>query len=257
MATTTATITLESADLLTDVLALSTTATLTTAGTSTGVTQTTGLARKTLTYGSSGVIDTSVVYRSDDYTADKANKIYIKNTSTTATEYFTIYLTGGEATAAHDASTSASEITGLTEIGRLYAGDWTFFPWNASGGTKETFTCVVGNTWAAGDTIVFDGVTITAANSTVANIATQIDNAQFPNWVTSVSSATVTFVARQSSVFYEVDAGEGSGEIQYNTAGNGDLTITTTVEGTRSISDVYIKPSVHTGMTYETMLIHE
>ena len=257
MATTTATITLSSSDLLSDELALSTTSTLTTAGTSTGVTQCSGLSRKTMTFGSSGVIDTAVLYRSDDYTADKANKVYVKNTSTTAAEYFTIYLTGSEATAAHDASTSASEITGLTEIGRLYAGDWAFFPWNASGGTKETFTCVVGNTWAAGDTIVFDGVTIVAANSTVANIAAQIDNAQFPNWVTSVSSATVTFVARQSSVFYEVDAGEGSGEIQYNTAGNGDLTISTTVEGTRSVSDIYIKPSVHTEMTLESMLFYE
>ena len=115
----------------------------------------------------------------------------------------------------------------------------------------------MGNTWAAGDTIVFDGVTIVAANSTVANIATQIDNAQFPNWVTSVSSATVTFVARYAGDYIEVDAGEGTGEIQYNTAGNGDLTISTTVEGTRSVSDIYIRPSVHTGMTYETMLFHE
>ena len=51
MATTTATITLSSSDLLSDELALSTTATLTTAGSSTGVTQTTGLARKTITFG--------------------------------------------------------------------------------------------------------------------------------------------------------------------------------------------------------------
>ena len=257
MATTTATITINSTDLLSDELSLSSSSTLTTAGTSTGVTQCSGLSRKTLTYGGSGVIDTSVLYRADDFTADKANKVYVKNPSTTAAEYFTIYLTGGEATAAHDASTPASTITGLTEVGRLYAGDWMFMPWNASAGTAETFTCVVGNTWAAGDTIVFDGVTITAANSTVANIASQIDNAQFPNWVTSVSSATVTFVARQSGSFYEVDAGEGTGEIQYNTASNGDLTISTTVEGTRSVSDIYIKPSVHTGMTYETLLIHE
>ena len=257
MATTTATITLSSADLLTDALSFSTTSTLTTAGTSTGIANTTGLARRTTSYASSGVIDTTVLYKGDDYTDNGANKLYLKNTSTTAAEYFTVYLTGDRATAAHDASTSASEITGLTEVGRLYAGDWMFMPWNATGGTKETFTCVVGNTWAAGDTIVFDGVTIVAKNSTVANIASQIDNAQFPNWVTSVSSATVTFVARESGVFYEVDAGEGSGEIQYNTAGNGDLTISTTVEGARSISDVYIKPSVHTDMTLEHMLFYQ
>ena len=252
MATTTADITLTSTDLLTDTLSLSASATLTNAGGATGMTQTTGLARKTLTYSGSGVIDSEVVYRGDDYTTDGANKVYIKNTSTTASEYFEIFLTGDRLTGAHNSDDHA-----LTELGRLYAGDWCFFPWNATGGTKETFTCVVGNTWAAGDTIVFDGVTIVAASSTVANIAAQIDLAQFPNWVTSVSSATVTFVARYANASLEVDTGEGTGEIQYNTAGNGDLTISTTVEGTRSVSDIYIRPSVHTGMTYETMLFHE
>ena len=126
MATTTATITLESSDLLTDVLALSTSATLTKAGGSTGVTQTTGLARKTTTFGSSGVIDTVVLFRADDYTADKANKIYLKNTSTTATEYFSVFLTGDRATDVH-----GNADPGLTELGRLYAGDWALIPWSA------------------------------------------------------------------------------------------------------------------------------
>ena len=65
MATTTATITLASADLLTDALSFSTTATLTQAGNSTGLTATTGLARRTTSYASSGVIDTTVLYRAD------------------------------------------------------------------------------------------------------------------------------------------------------------------------------------------------
>ena len=47
MATTTATITISSSDLLTDELSLTTTSTLTNAGGSTGVTQTSGLGRKT------------------------------------------------------------------------------------------------------------------------------------------------------------------------------------------------------------------
>ena len=38
---------------------------------------------------------------------------------------------------------------------------------------------------------------------------------------------------------------------------NGDLTIVTTVNGTKSVSDVYVKPSVHTDVTIEYMLIHE
>ena len=37
----------------------------------------------------------------------------------------------------------------------------------------------------------------------------------------------------------------------------GDLTISTTVEGTRSVSDIYIKPSVHTDMTIEHMLFYQ
>ena len=49
MATTTATITLNSVDLLSDELALSTTATLTAADTATGLTQASGLSRKKLT----------------------------------------------------------------------------------------------------------------------------------------------------------------------------------------------------------------
>jgi len=238
MAITTATLTITSSDLLSNNLAIATSSTLTKAGTRTGLSETSGLARKTLSFSGSGVIDTSLLFRGDDYTTNGANKVYIKNTSTTDAEYFTIHI---------DAE----------EIGRLYAGDWCFFPWNANGGTKETFTCEVTNTWAAGDTVVFDGVTITAANSTVANIATQIDNAQFPNWVTSVSSATVTFVSRYSRNDLEIDSGEASGEIQFNTAGNGDLTIVTTVNGTKSISDIYVKPSVHTDVTLEYMLIHE
>jgi hypothetical protein len=247
MATTIATISISSTDLLSSNLAFTSANPLNKAGLDTGVTSTTGLARTATSYASSGVIDTTVLYRADDYTADKANKIYLKNLSTDATEYYTIYMTGDRA------KSTDTDATALIELGRLYSGDWAFFPWNATGGTKETFTCVVGNTWAAGDTVVFDGVTIVAANSTVADIATQIDAAQFPNWITSVSSATVTFVSRQSRADIEID----TSEIVATTAGDGDLTISTTAEGTRSLSDIYIKPSVHTSMTIEHMLFHE
>ena len=248
MATTTATITLASSDLLTDALSFSTTAELTKAGSSTGIDQAIGLSRKTLTYGSSGVIDTEVLLRSDDFEDDKANKVYIKNTSATPAEFFTIYLTGDRATEVHG---NADE--GLTEIGRLYAGDWAFLPWSANSGTKETFTVTIANTWASGDTFEFDGVTVVAADSTVNNIAAQIDAAQYPNWVTSVSSAVVTFVSRYSRADLEIDTSEAVS----TTAGDGTGAVATTVEGTRSKSDLYIKPSVHTGMTLEYMVFHE
>ena len=108
MATTTATLTLSSTDLLSDELALSTTATLTSAGNSTGLTGTTGLARKTVSGGHAQY----TLFDGSDYTADKAHKLYLKNTSTTASEYFLI--------------TVNSE-----DVGRLYSGDWALIPWSA------------------------------------------------------------------------------------------------------------------------------
>ena len=107
MATTTATITLSSTDLLSDELALNTTATLTAAGNSTGVIAAIGLSRVTIS-------DTSetTLFDASAYTDDKAHKVYIKNTSDTAAQYFLVKIAG-------------------SEIGRLYAGDFMFAPWSA------------------------------------------------------------------------------------------------------------------------------
>ena len=87
MATTTAAITLTSTDLLTDVLSLSTVATLTVAGDVTGLTSTSGLGRKTTTSNSQYIL-----FDADDYASGpaKAHKIYLKNVSTDPAEYFTI-----------------------------------------------------------------------------------------------------------------------------------------------------------------------
>ena len=246
MATVSASLSLTSADLTTNGLAVSTSTNLVKAGTrKTGLSQTTGVATRTTSFASAGVIDSSVLYRGDDYTADGANKVYLKNLSLVATEYFTVYLTGSGGT----------DGGGVTELGRLYAGDFAFFPWNATGGTKETFIATIANTWAAGDTWEFDGVEITAADSTVANIATLIDDCNFPNWVTSRSTAAVTFVAR-----YAQDAGTvvtATADITVVTAGDGDSVVSSSALGTKSLSDIYIKPSVHTEMTLEHLLIHE
>ena len=111
MATTTASLTISSSDLTGDALALTTTATLTKAGVTTGLDQTTGVGRKFFA-------TTQTAYNliaASDYTADKAHKVYIKNTSTTAAEYVTIEL----------GSTNLS-------LGRLYAGDWALLPWDAN-----------------------------------------------------------------------------------------------------------------------------
>ena len=116
MATTTATLTLSSADLTGDALSLSTTATLTKADTLTGLDQTTGVGRKTTA--SNSLYN---LFEGSEYTAAKAHKIYIKNTSTVASEYATISIGDSGGTP--------------EEIGRLYAGDWMFMPWSQGGTT--------------------------------------------------------------------------------------------------------------------------
>jgi len=236
MATTIATISLTSTDLLSSALAFTQTNSLTTAGSATGLTLTSGLARTTTSYSGSGVIESTTLYRSDDATTNGANKIYLKNLSTTAAEYYTVFIDE-------------------EEMGRLYAGDWAFFPWSATGGTKETFITTIANTWAAGDTWTFDGITITAADSTVGNIAILIDNAHFPNWTTTISSAAVTFTARHA-----MDAGTvvtATADVAVSTAGDGDAVVSSSALGVATESDIMIIPSVHTTMTLEHMLFHE
>ena len=115
MATTTATITLSSADLTGDALSLSTTATLTKAGTLTGLDQTTGVGRKTTTSNSQYTLVDKA-----DYSDDKAHKVYIKNTSTVATENAII------------------TIESPPQLGRLYAGDWALLPFNGDQDIKIT-----------------------------------------------------------------------------------------------------------------------
>ena len=235
MATTTATITISSTDLLTDELALATTATLTTAGTSTGVTQTSGLARTNFT---NDPIQSKVVYRSDDATANGANKVYLKNLSTTAAEYFTVFID-------------------QEEMGRLYAGDWCLFPWSATSGTKETFIATIGGTWVAGETWEFDGVLVAAANTTVADIAAQIDEEEFPNWTTTRSGAAVTFVAREAR-----DRGTvviATADIVIVQTGGSDATsvVSSAAMGTATESDVIVVPSVVTTMDLEHILFKQ
>ena len=108
MATTTATITINSTDLLSDELSLSTTATLTAAGNSTGLTDVSGLARKTV----AGAHGQYTLFDGSDYTADKAHKLYLKNISTRASEFFLVTVNA-------------------EDVGRLYAGDWALIPWSA------------------------------------------------------------------------------------------------------------------------------
>lgn len=113
MATTTANITITSTDLLTDSLDLQSTMTLYNAATQTGVTKTTGLARY-----STGVTTevkfldkASTIYGTDA----KAAKLYIKNTSGSATETVTLTL---------------GTIASTKNIGILHGGEWALIPWH-------------------------------------------------------------------------------------------------------------------------------
>ena len=108
MATTTATITLTSSDLLSDSLSLSSTATLYDAGTTTGLTQ--------YDMGKVDIPGDNNIYVLLDSTAagvNKANRVYVANKNTTDAHYVIILINE-------------------TVIGRLYAGDWMFIPWSQS-----------------------------------------------------------------------------------------------------------------------------
>jgi hypothetical protein len=233
MATINASLTLTSGDLLTSNLAFSVASTLSKAGSATGLSKTTGLARTNFT---NDPIQSKTLYRSDDALTNGANKIYLKNLSTTVTEYFTIFID-------------------QEEMGRLYAGDFAFFPWTATGGTKETFITTIANTWAAGDTWTFDGITTVAANSTVANIAAQINAQYYPNWTTAISTAAVTFTARHSMDAGTVVTATADGLTVTN--GDGDAVISSSALGIATESDIMIVPSVVTTMDLEHMLLHE
>ena len=125
MATTTATITLSSSDLMDSPISISNTSTLYTAGTNTGISETTGLGRKKFASDSNIVLLdgglTSGI--AADVTADKSAKVYLKNMNDRGdgTKYVNILLAA-------------------VEIGRLYGGDWMFIPWCAASGKDIEFT---------------------------------------------------------------------------------------------------------------------
>jgi hypothetical protein len=106
MATTTATITLTSSDLLTDNLSLSSTTTLNKNGTTA-----TGLEQ--MNY-HRAIIPTGTNFDlipESDALKDNSNYVYIINKNTDVTHYVTLSIN--------------DEV-----IGHLYAGDWAFFPWS-------------------------------------------------------------------------------------------------------------------------------
>jgi len=241
MATTTATITLSSADLLSNVLSFSDTTTLSLAGNATGIKLTSGLA-KTNFLSTDPASRSKIIYRADDALTNGANKVYLKNLSALAAEFFTVYID-------------------QEEMGRLYAGDWAFFPWSATQGTLETFVVTSAGTVAAGDSWNFDGITTTSADANSTNFAIAVDAQHYPNWTTSIATAAVTFTARQAGANGVVTAGTTNaidGDTITDLASS-DLTmaITGAAVGTRSEADIVVESSVVTTMDLEHILINE
>jgi hypothetical protein len=112
MATTTAAITLVSTDLLGGNLSLSSTATLYDMGTTNGITQMKMGRNKIATGTNFDLLDATAAH------ADKSNKVYIVNKATNDDHYVIISI-------------------GAQIIGRLYAGDWMFMPWEAAVATQD------------------------------------------------------------------------------------------------------------------------
>ena len=125
MATTTATITLASSDIADNSFSVSNTSTLYTAGTDTGISETTGLGRKKVAdAGNIVLLDGGLTSGiAADVTADKSAKVYIKNHN----------LRG-------DGTKFVNILLAAVEIGRLYGGDWMFIPWCAASGKDIEFT---------------------------------------------------------------------------------------------------------------------
>ena len=112
MATTTATITLNSPEITGEPLSLTKTSTLTKAGTATGLDQFTGIT--TVIYAAAQTA-TNIVAASAYADTTTSHKVYIKNSAEGASDFVTVELGGSN-----------------VFMGRLYPGDWCFFPYDGT-----------------------------------------------------------------------------------------------------------------------------
>ena len=108
MATPTATLTISSADLTSNPLAITTSSTLYKAGTPIGLEQTTGLSKKVYAAAQSN----TTLISAGDYADNTHSRVYVRNSGSSSTDFFTIEL-------------GASNIV----LGRLYGGDFLFIPY--------------------------------------------------------------------------------------------------------------------------------
>lgn len=241
MATTTAKLTISSADLLSDTLNLNVTSTLTDAGGIIGMTETIGLSKKT-----TAATDKYTLLYGDEYTADKAAKLFIHNPSATAAEYFKI------------------EIGGQT-VGRVYAGDWALIPWSSTNGVKQVFIVTLAGAWAVADDFIFDGVTVTTFGAaTTAKVVEKVATTWFPNWTVieedGASDTVLRFTARSSNQRENLQLGDAAanttGSLVADTTSDGTATVAMITEPSGTPGDIRITPG-QAANTVQWMLIHE
>ena len=236
MATTTATITLASSDIMDNSLSISNTATLTKAGSNIGLPDTTGLSNKRI---ASEARQNLLVVDQTDATASASAKVYIKNTGTSTTKYATIGITSGDA---------GAEV----KLGRLYGGDWMFIPWNAVRGAREVFTVTCAGDWATGNTAIFDGVTATCGDTeTPAGMSAIIAATTYRNWDVTVSSSTANiFTAKYPGVQTNVTE-------DWTENASGSIAVAVTTQGTDVQDDITVTMNDATETVIEYMAIYE
>ena len=142
MATTTASLSLTSRDLFDDSLSISTSKTLYKAGLTEGLDQTTGVNKVYLT----ATTNVDLITVPGTTKAGKQNYIYISNESEIHSEYLVVTLGGNV-------------------IGRLYAGDWMWMPWeqeNAHLSDIEIAPSVATGMWVE-YMIIHEGIVLTSS----------------------------------------------------------------------------------------------
>ena len=122
MATTNATISLSS-DIADSTLTVANTSELYTAGTTTGLNTMTSVTKVLASTDDVDLITTGSVSTTHAY-------VYINNPSTDHTEFFHIKIGTAKGSSGYDAETIGSGTEPDEEIGRLYGGDWMWFPWD-------------------------------------------------------------------------------------------------------------------------------
>jgi len=138
MATTTATITLSSADLLSNNLSLSATQTLHKAGTTTGLD---GIQYERLEVPAGDVYD---IVDATTAGANKANKVYIANKHTDETKYIDVYVAA-------------------LNIGRLYTGERMLIPLEAAAATQDIGVEAISAAQVVEFALVHEGKTLVAS----------------------------------------------------------------------------------------------